>query len=305
MFVYDITGMRSSIQPNEVQSSGNVEAFQPLDAIVLSDLHLGSPNSQVDLLVHLLSEILHGEICTSRLILNGDVFDSIDFRRLRKLHWKVLSLIRKLSDRMDVVWLAGNHDGSANIVSHLLGVRVLEECVLVSGQRRILIFHGHQYDRFIQDHPIVTLLADTAYSLLQKLDRRHAIARLAKRSSKIFLRCEDKIRTGARASAARHGCDAVICGHTHRAVEDDSKDIIYYNSGCWTERPCHYLAIQRGRIELRQHDLELCAIVKDLEPSFGPGPLSPATLLPLAPGAFAASAQGRFLPTSSSATTGY
>ena len=52
------------------------------------------------------------------------MFDSIDFRRLSKNHWKVLSLIRKLSDQIDIIWLYGNHDGSAEIISHLLGVTV-------------------------------------------------------------------------------------------------------------------------------------------------------------------------------------
>src|SRR5215471_14460211 len=95
-----------------------------LDAVILSDLHLGSGNCQARRLRELLQRIDDGELSTQRLILNGDVFDSIDFRRLRKDHWAVLSLLRKLSDRVEIIWLAGNHDGSAEIVSHLLGVRV-------------------------------------------------------------------------------------------------------------------------------------------------------------------------------------
>ena len=72
------------------------------DAIVLSDLHLGSENCQAKLLVEFLNALHHRRTRTRRLILNGDVFDSIDFRRLKKSHWKVLSLLRKLSDEIDV-----------------------------------------------------------------------------------------------------------------------------------------------------------------------------------------------------------
>lgn len=247
---------RLHLQPQDglpIQMPSDRDDGPALDAIVLSDMHLGSENSQTKPLIKLLSEILHGEIPAHRLILNGDVFDSIDFRRLRKTQWKVLSLIRKLSDKMDVVWVAGNHDGSANIISQLLGVRVLEECVLISGDRRIFLFHGHQYDRFILDHPVLTWVADTIYAVLQKLDRRHSIARLAKRSSKIFLRCERRIRAGARSSAAKHRCDAVICGHTHHAAADTNDRIAYYNCGCWTELPCHYLAVRDGQVELQQY----------------------------------------------------
>src|SRR5258708_3146741 len=124
-----------------------------LDAVILSDLHLGSENSQARRLTDLLEQIVEGELLTERLILNGDVFDSIDFRRLNKNHWKVLSLIRKLSDQIEIIWVFGNHDGSADIISHLLGVEVRNEYILESGGRRTLIFHGHIFDEFLDGHP--------------------------------------------------------------------------------------------------------------------------------------------------------
>src|SRR6516165_12739352 len=92
-----------------------------LDGIVLSDLHLGSSICQAKSLVKFLESLVEDELTTTRLILNGDVFDSIDFRRLNKNHWRVLSLLRKLSDRIEIIWLCGNHDGSAEFISHLLG----------------------------------------------------------------------------------------------------------------------------------------------------------------------------------------
>src|SRR5216684_2207970 len=129
-----------------------------LDALILSDIHLGSDNCQAKRVVRLLERIEEGEIRTARLILNGDVFDSIDFRRLSKAHWKVLSLIRKLSDRIEIIWLCGNHDGSAEIVSHLLGVTVMDDYVLHSGGASILILHGHVFDEFLDSHPLLTWL---------------------------------------------------------------------------------------------------------------------------------------------------
>ncbi len=228
------------------------EPAERLDAVIISDIHLGSTNCQASALGELLQQILDGKLHTRRLIFNGDVFDSIDFRRLKKHHWKVLSLIRHLSDKMEVVWIAGNHDGPAEIVSNLLGVSVVGQYILTSGPRRILIVHGHQFDRFIQDHPVLTWLADCAYALLQKSDRSHYIARLAKRQSKVFLRCERKVRDGAVAMARHAKCDAVICGHTHHPVVEDEGPVRYYNSGCWTERPCHYLTIRQGVVTLAE-----------------------------------------------------
>jgi UDP-2,3-diacylglucosamine pyrophosphatase LpxH len=228
----------------------------PRDAVIISDLHLGAENCQAKPIADFLQQLLDGHLRTRQLIINGDVFDSIDFRRLKKTHWKVLSQIRHLSDKIDIVWIAGNHDGSAEIVSQLLGVRVVEQHLLTSGNKPILIIHGHAFDDFIEDHPVLTWIADLAYFLLQKIDRTHYIARLAKRKSKIFVRCTDKIRDGACALAARLHCDTVICGHTHHAEANEpspEQPIAYYNSGCWTESPCTYLTIDDGEVRLHHY----------------------------------------------------
>lgn len=220
------------------------------DAIVISDLHLGSENCQASSLIAFLSEIRTDERPTKRLILNGDLFDSFDFRRLKKKHWKVLSLLRKLSDHVEVIWINGNHDGPAEIVSHLLGVDVMDEFIFDSGRRRILMLHGHRFDQFIDNYPWTTWLADRAYRLLQKLDRNQSIARTAKKSSNLFLRCARQIQERSVNYARYKGCQVVCCGHTHHAVEKTCDGVAYYNSGSWTETPCHYLCIQNGTIEL-------------------------------------------------------
>jgi UDP-2,3-diacylglucosamine pyrophosphatase LpxH len=225
-----------------------------LDALVISDLHLGSENCQAKALTQLLQEVHEGSRRTHRLILNGDVFDSIDFRRLKKSHWKVLSLLRKLSDDIEIVWINGNHDGPAEIVSHLVGVEWRDELILESGGRRILFHHGHRFDKFIDDHPILTAIGDFTYRVLQKVDSSHGFARAAKRKSKIFLRCAAKIEARSIEYAKKLSCDAVCCGHTHLPVANESGQIAYFNSGCWTEKPCHYLSIRAGEVAVRQYE---------------------------------------------------
>lgn len=223
-----------------------------LDAVIVSDVHLGSANCEAKRLGELLERIAEGELPTARLILNGDVFDSIDFRRLNRSHWRILSLLRKLSDQIEIVWLAGNHDGSAEIVSHLLGVTVEDEYVLESGSQRLLILHGHVFDDFIEAYPCLTWLADRLYRLLQLIDRTHHFAKWAKHGSKTFLRCVKKIADGATALARERGCTAVVCGHTHAACANVAQPTPYFNSGCWTELPCSYLTVAEGIIELRE-----------------------------------------------------
>jgi UDP-2,3-diacylglucosamine pyrophosphatase LpxH len=223
-----------------------------LDAIVISDTHLGSDNCQARQLTHFLESIRAGELLTRRLILNGDVFDSIDFRRLNKHHWRVLSLLRKLSDEVEITWINGNHDGPAEFISHLLGVHVRDEVIVESGDRKILLMHGHQFDDFIDNHPVVTKIADWVYWLLQKMDRSHTFAKFAKQRSKVFLRCAQKIEAGAIEHARKLDCDTVCCGHTHHAVANEVGVTSYFNSGCWTEKPCTYLTVCNGLVRLHE-----------------------------------------------------
>ena len=50
--------------------------------------------------------------------------------------------------------------------------------------------------------------------------------------------------------ARRRGCTAVCCGHTHVACARADTPVPYFNSGCWTEKPCTYLTVQNGWIEV-------------------------------------------------------
>ncbi len=219
-----------------------------MDGLVISDLHLGSDVCCAKQVVELLEAILAGDIRTDRLILNGDVFDNHDFRRLKKRHWKILSLLRKLSDKIEVVWICGNHDGPAEFVSHLIGVTVADEYVLETGGKRLLILHGHQFDRFLDQFPVVSKVADVFYRLLQRLDPSCFIPWLAKISAKRFLRCIPLVEKGALGEMAARECHMVACGHTHFPVACGG----YFNSGCWTETPCSYLAVSDGVVELKQ-----------------------------------------------------
>jgi len=227
------------------------------DATIISDIHLGADNCQAKRLCRFLEDLVESPWKSNKLILNGDVFDSIDFRRLKKSHWKVLSLVRKLSDRMEVIWLCGNHDGTAELFSHLLGTAVMDEYVLHSGGRKILILHGHRFDTFLDSHPMMTWVADQVYFLLQRIDRTHRFAKFAKKSSKTFLRCAQVVEDRSIEYARHAGCTAVCCGHTHVAAAKEEQPIAYFNSGCWTEWPGSYLTVANGLVRLEHFASEI------------------------------------------------
>ena len=225
------------------------------EIIVISDIHLGSRICQAK---HLL-RFFH-TLSANELILNGDVFDSWDFRHLGKHEWKVLSKLRKLSKRMKVVWINGNHDGPAEIISQLIGIEVKEEYIITSGDKRILILHGHQFDEFITNHPVLTWIGDLIYHILQRIDRTFWIARTVKKASKSFLRNAKKVRMKSVETAKRKKCDFVCCGHTHNPEISEN----YCNSGSWAELPAHYIEINKGEITLCEFSTESAAKDSDI-----------------------------------------
>ena len=56
-----------------------------------------------------------------------DIFDDLNFRRMRAKHWAILDRLRLLGDEREIVWICGNHDGSPEALKRLLGVSVHRE----------------------------------------------------------------------------------------------------------------------------------------------------------------------------------
>lgn len=215
-----------------------------VDTLVISDIHLGSDVSRSRDALRLLRSYSF-----RRLILNGDVFEDLNFKRLRKDDWKFLSYIRKCSNPkrgVEVVWVAGNHDGIAEILTHLLGIKVYDEYQWETDGERYLAIHGHQFDRFLSNNVVVSELATIFYKFFQKIDTdNQRVSRWLKRRSKTWLRVSDAVASAAIDYARERRATYVFCGHTHQAMERQTEGIHYFNSGCWTDRPAHFITIDR------------------------------------------------------------
>ena len=216
------------------------------DAIIISDTHLGSDVCEAKQLNSFL-QLVYSK--TNKLIINGDFFDNLDFRRLKKKHWDILSLLRRMSKYVEIVWIRGNHDGDAEIISHLIGLDFLDEYTFTSGDKKILCLHGDRFDDFIYKYPNTTKLADLAYRTIQKIDKRF-LPKFIKQRSKIYLRCNENMINSSRKYAKENGADIVCLGHTHYPYIDKKEEVWYYNSGCWTEKQCSYLTVDNGEINL-------------------------------------------------------
>jgi UDP-2,3-diacylglucosamine pyrophosphatase LpxH len=215
-------------------------------SIVISDLHLGSPVSQTNLL----SEFLAGEF--DRLILNGDIVDSLNFTRFRAEDWLIFRRLRWIARQRELILLRGNHDvaqrhpsgaGALDVLAELLGTRLREEYELRVGGQTYLVLHGDQFD----DSMNLTWLGDLidwGYRQLQRLSRPLALR--LKGRLKHFGGIIRTVRDGAVGYAARKGYAGVITGHTHFWDDARVDGVHYLNSGCWVDWPCSYVRVENG-----------------------------------------------------------
>lgn len=221
------------------------------DAVIVSDLHLGSEISRASEALELLRSLRF-----RRLILLGDIFCDLNFRRLKKEHWRFLSHIRKLSNPkrgVKVIWVEGNHDyGLTDVMSHLVGVPVYQEYVWESAGEKNLAIHGHQFDNFIvQNHLWLSGFAGNLHLFIQKLSSKgKLIAQLLDRLNTRWQRLTPKVAKGAMAYARSCGATRVFCGHTHQTITAASDGVSYYNAGSWTNGRPSYIAISGKEIAI-------------------------------------------------------
>jgi UDP-2,3-diacylglucosamine pyrophosphatase LpxH len=224
------------------------------DTVILSDLHLGSEVSRANAALRTLKAISF-----RRLILLGDIFCDLNFRRLKKEHWQFLGYIRKLSNpkrNIDVVWVEGNHDqGLSDVMSHLVGIEVFHEYVWDFCGRRHLAIHGHQFDRFVINNLPLSNLFMAFYLQIQKLDfGKKRFARFLERLDTAWLRLSSKVASGALAHAEAKGAQRVFCGHTHEAMYTAVNGIEYFNSGSWTQAAATYVTVDEEGVQIHEYD---------------------------------------------------
>jgi UDP-2,3-diacylglucosamine pyrophosphatase LpxH len=227
-----------------------VEIF---DTIIISDLHLGSEVSRARDALELLQAVRF-----KRLILLGDIFADLNFRRLTKEHWKFLGYIRKLSNprhQTEVIWVEGNHDhGLTEVMSHLVGIPVYQQyCWEFDGKQHLAI-HGHQFDSFAINNHRLSRIGQFIYLQLQKLDSRSKrFARYLDRLNTRWLRLSAQVAEGALSYAKQGKAERIFCGHTHFPMHLSKDGVEYYNSGGWVDLRCTYVTVSEEGVAIHEY----------------------------------------------------
>jgi len=218
-----------------------------IDTLIISDIHLGGGSTRFLEVLKVLNDYSY-----KRLILNGDILDGLSFKRFHSEHWEILSKLRKLSKFCEVIWIHGNHDAAADILSRLLGIKVRNKYVWQSANKKFLAIHGHQYDRFLHDNIIISRAAFFLYDLLKRINPDGYIVNLIKKRSQTWKRNSLEVAKGALRFARSMKVDYVFCGHTHIINTAEDYGIKYYNTGSWIEKPSGFITITGGEVKLIQ-----------------------------------------------------
>jgi UDP-2,3-diacylglucosamine pyrophosphatase LpxH len=235
-----------------------------LRTVWISDVHLGTPGCNADLLLDFLKSIQ-----PETLYLVGDIIDGWKLKRgwfWPARHNDVVRRVLKMAAKgTRVIFIPGNHDEFLRPYAGLGfgGVEIALEAIHTTADgRRLLVCHGDEFDAVVLYHRWLAWAGDIGYELLLRLNvhfncaRRYfglpywSISAHIKKRVKNAVAFIGRFEEAVAEAARLRGLDGVVCGHIHSAEIRDFGGITYMNDGDWVES-CTALAEHAdGRIEI-------------------------------------------------------
>jgi UDP-2,3-diacylglucosamine pyrophosphatase LpxH len=212
--------------------------------LIISDVHLGDKDCRPEILLKVLKRNK-----AKNIIIAGDLFDHHNLHRLKKDHWKVLSKLRKLSKKSNIIYLIGNHCFlKADFMSILLGFNCKDEHIIELKNSKVLVVHGDIFDIYFTKYKWITNFIIKVYYLIRYYTPfADNFFKLFKNHTNDFVEKSSDIKQNALNYISMNGYDKIICGHTHLSEHTDK----YINTGSFCEKECSYVIIdEKGKITL-------------------------------------------------------
>ncbi len=217
-----------------------------MNAIIVSDLHIGSQYLQSRILEDFLEALPEDH----ELILNGDIIDQ-PYLKMKKSDQRILDRIEQISLGQNVVWIRGNHDNGYTPT----GLGKVKVTRSYSIGNRLLITHGDDFDEIMPRNRAFIKAFKLMHNLRVKLGAKPVhVAEYAKKWKSFYSVLRKNVALNAVSCAVENGFEAVTCGHTHYPEDMVVDGIRYVNTGAWTELPVHYLRITADDIALSRVD---------------------------------------------------
>lgn len=245
------------------------ESVNTFRSVFISDLHLGTRDSQAE---HLL-EFIRSIEC-EHLYLVGDIIDGWGLRR--SWNWSqpqsdvLQKILRKARKGTKVHYIIGNHDEFLRpFLPMVMGENITiqdEKIHEGANGRRYLVVHGDMFDAVTMTKKWVAHLGDRCYLLLLRLNRPvntfrrwfgkyhyWSLSRAAKQSVKQAVGFITDYEEVLSSHARERAFEGVICGHIHHAEIRSINGVEYLNCGDWVESCTAIVETYDGEFVVYEH----------------------------------------------------
>ena len=228
--------------------------MKKIEALFISDVHLGSKGSNADDLLKMLKEYE-----PEYLFIVGDF---IDGWLLKKRHYwtqDFTNVIRKIlsysKNGTKVVYVTGNHD---DFLRHYTPTSFSENIQIVDEfiWNGYYIVHGDQFDGIVK-MKWLGVLGSWGYEaaiwidrVLKRLGYKRSLSKFLKRNVKDAIKFITDFEKQAAYQAKLHNCHGVIVGHIHTPTDNYVGDIHYLNCGDWVENNS-YIVYKNGKFTIK------------------------------------------------------
>lgn len=258
--------------------------------IWISDLHLGTKDSQAELLLDFLKYT-----DSQTLYLVGDIIDGWQLKK--SWHWKqshndvIQKVLRKARKGTQVIYIPGNHDEAARDYTGLdfggIQIRQEAEHTTVDG-KRLLVLHGDEFDGVMQYAKWLAHLGDKLYMWALALNRHlnkirralgkpyWSLSQYLKHKVKNAVSFITQFETILADAAKRRGFDGVVCGHIHQAEIKEYDGIIYGNCGDWVESLTALVENDQGELDI----IYWAEVIKQRDQTTAPSTAKQTTVSP-------------------------
>ena len=228
-----------------------------VDALFISDVHLGSKGANPDELLKVLKKYE-----PKQLFIVGDFID--DWLLKKRMFWNqsFTNVIRKIlsysKKGTEVIYITGNHDDFLRSYSgtDLGNIQIVDEYEW----NGYYISHGDLYDGVVK-LKWLGVLGSVGYEiaiyidrLLKKMGYQKSFSKTLKNKVKGAVKFITNFEKQLGYQAIMKDCKGVICGHIHtpenKTIKIKEKEIHYLNCGDWIENNS-YIVYNKGKFVLK------------------------------------------------------
>jgi len=215
--------------------------------LILSDLHIGSPNSKEDLIYGLINTVDFDE-----LILAGDVIDFIRVPKFTERTLKIFNLLNECIPDKKIVYIVGNHDIAFQDFcgKKVMGINFKSSYDFEYADRKYRVEHGDRFEKGLVKNRLMMNFISICQDIIERVFGYDLATWYAHRQIK-----KRKLRRIWDIIKWNKDVDVFIMGHTHNPevlIWVDSNESIktYINCGDWVEHST-YVIIKDNQVRLK------------------------------------------------------